>query len=117
MNSISQNLINVLKNRIKILINPILYNLIDFMVDNLFVENAENKYFALLSTIQSSTKEIIKKIVISTFEEIDEDYKHSADRLFKYYINKSNVSRTLITIFGEITFSRTYYKSKYSNKK
>ena len=51
MNSISQNLINVLKNRIKILINPILYNLIDFMVDNLFVENAENKYFALLSTI------------------------------------------------------------------
>ena len=117
MNSISQNLINVLKNRIKILINPILYNLIDFMVDNLFVENAENKYFALLSTIQSSIKEIIKKIVISTFEEIDEDYKHSADRISKYYINKSNVSRTLITIFGEITFSRTYYKSKYSNKK
>ena len=46
MNSIPQNLRNVLKNRIKILINPILYNLIDFTVDNLFVENAENMYFS-----------------------------------------------------------------------
>ena len=35
----------------------------------------------------------------------------------KYYINKSNVSRTLITLVGEITFSRTYYKNKYSNDK
>ena len=117
MNSISQNLRNVLKNRIKILISPILYNTVDFMIDNLLAVNAENKYFSLMSTIQSSTREMIRKIIISTFEEIDENYKHSADRLSKYYINKSNVSRTLITIVGEITFSRTYYKSKCSNKK
>lgn len=117
MNSISQNLRNVLKNRIKILINPILYNLIDFMVDNLFDVNAQNKYFSLLSTIHSSTRELIKKIIISAFEEFDENYKHSTDRIYKYYINKSNVPRTLITIVGQITFSRTYYKSKYSNKK
>ena len=117
MNSISQNLRNVLKNRIKILINPILYNMIDFMVDNLFDVNAQNKYFALLYTIQSSTRELIKKIIISAFEEFDENYKNSTDRISKYYINKSNVSRTLITLVGEITFSRTYYKSKYSNKK
>lgn len=117
MNSISQNLRNVLKNKIKILINPILYNMIDFMVDNLFDVNAQNKYFSLLSTIQSSTRELIKKIIISTFEEIDENYKHSAERLTRYYINKSNVKRTLITIVGEITFTRTYYKSKYSDKK
>ena len=117
MNSISQILRNVLKNKIKILINPILYNMIDFMVDNLFDVNAQNKYFSLLSTIQSSTRELIKKIIISTFEEIDENYKHSAERLTRYYINKSNVKRTLITIVGEITFTRTYYKSKYSDKK
>ena len=115
--SISQNLKDVLKNRIKILISPILYNLIDFMVDNLFVSNVENKYFWLISTVQSSTREMIKKIIISTFEEIDENFKISAERLSSYYINKSNVSRTLITIVGEITFSRTYYKCKYSNKK
>ena len=34
-----------------------------------------------------------------------------------YIINKSNVSRTIITIVGEITFYRTYYISKHSNKK
>ena len=34
--SISQNFKNVLKNKIKILISPILYKSIDFLVDNLF---------------------------------------------------------------------------------
>jgi len=115
--SISQNLKNVLKNRIKTLITPILYNTVDFLVDNLFAQNVENKYFSLLSSVQSSTRELIKKIIITTFEEIDREYKDSADRKSRYYINKSNVSRTLITIVGEITFSRTYYKCKHSSKK
>lgn len=115
--SISQNFKNVLKNKIKILISPILYNTIDFLVDNLFAESIENKYFSLLSTIQTSTRDLIKKIIITTFEEIDKSYKDSSDRKSRYYINKSNVSRTLITIVGEISFSRTYYKCKYSNKK
>jgi len=95
----------------------ILYNLVDFMVDNLFATNTENKYFWLISTVQSSVREMIKKVIISTFEEIDENYKNSAKRLSSYYINKSNVSRTLITIVGEIRFTRTYYECKYSNKK
>ena len=115
--SISQNLKDVLKNRIKILISPILYDLIDFMVDNLFATNAENKYFWLISTVQSSVREMVRKAIISTFEEIDENYKNSAERLSSYYINKSNVSRSLITIIGEISFTRTYFKCKYSNKK
>lgn len=117
MYSIPQNFKNVLKNRIKILISPILYNMVDFMVDNLFSESIENKYFSLISAIQYSTRELIKSIITSTFEEIDENFKHSAERLTRYYINKSNVKRTLITIVGEISFTRTYYKCKYSNKK
>lgn len=117
INSISQNLKNVLKNKIKILITPILYNSVDFIVDNLFAKDAENKYFSLLSNIQSSTRELIRKIIVATFEELDEDFKNSTYRKANYYINKSNVSRTLITIVGEISFSRTYYKSKNSNYK
>ena len=50
-NIISQNLKNVLKNKIKTLITPILYNSVDFIVDNLFANNAQNKYFSLLSNI------------------------------------------------------------------
>jgi hypothetical protein len=115
MYSISQKLKNVLKNRIKILINPILYNNIDFMVDNLLVNNdVNNIYFSMFSNIQSSVREIIRNVVISTFKEIDEDFKCSSYRMSRYYINKSNVERTLITIVGEITFTRTYYQNKFS---
>ncbi len=89
MYSIPQNFKNVLKNRIKILISPILYNMVDSMVDNLFSESIENKYFSLISAIQYSTRELIKKIIISTFEEIDENFKHSAERLTRYYIIKA----------------------------
>ena len=69
--SISQNFKNVLKNKIKILINPILYNTIDFIVDNLLAQNFDNNnYFSLFSNIQSSIREMIRKIIISTFKEI-----------------------------------------------
>lgn len=115
--SISQNLKNVLKNKIKILISPILYNTVDILVENLFLSSSENIYFSMLSTIQSSVRELIRKIIITTFEEIDDNFKNSAERKSRYYINKSNVSRTLITIVGEISFKRTYYKNKFYNDK
>ena len=118
MYSISQKLKNVLKNKIKILINPTLYETIDFMIDNLLVDNNSNsKYFSLISNVQSSIRELVKKVVISTFQEIDDDFKASAYRKSRYYINKSNVERTLITIVGEIHFSRTYFENKLSGKK
>lgn len=59
----------------------------------------------------------LNKKYISTFEELDNDFKESTYRKTRYFVNKSNVSRTLITIVGEITFKRTYYVSKHSNRK
>lgn len=116
--SISQKLKNVLKNKIKILISPILYETIDFMIDNLLVDNScNNKYFSLISNVQSSIREIVKNVVIAAFQEIDNDFKESAYRQSRYYINKSNVDRTLITIVGEIHFTRTYYQNKLSGNR
>lgn len=118
MYSIPQNLKNVLKNKIKILINPILYETVDLMVDNLLVNDTiNNKYFSLISNVQSSIRKLVRDVVISTFQEIDNDFKNSAYRKSRYFINKSNVERTLITIVGEIHFTRTYYKNKLSNNK
>lgn len=54
--------------------------------------------------IQESTRECIKSIIISTFRELDNDFKDSYLRKSRYYINKSNFSRTIMTIIGEITF-------------
>ena len=117
MYSISQNFKNVLKNKIKILISPILYKTVDTIVDNIFNTESQTKYLELTLTIQRTVRELIKSAIISTFKEIDESYKNSEYRKLKYHINKSNVPRTLITIVGTITFSRTYYKSKHSNSK
>jgi len=117
MNIITQNFKNVLKNKIKILISPILYKTVDTIVDNIFDTTSQTKYLELITTLQQSVRELIKNVVISTFEEIDTLYKFSAERKSRYFINKSNVSRTLITIIGTITFSRTYYQNKFSNDK
>lgn len=114
---ISQNLINVLKNKIIPIISLKLFNDVDFLLDNLFTNDGSNHYFNLIYKVQTSARDIVKSIIISTFEELDNEFKQSAYRKSCYFINKSNVSRTLITIVGDITFKRTYYVSKYSNKK
>ena len=85
--SISQNFKNVLKNKIKILISPILYKSIDFIIDNLFEINNPDKYFYFMNTIQSSVKELIKNIVITAFEEVDNNFKNSNNRTSRYIIN------------------------------
>lgn len=118
MNIISQNFKNVLKNKVKILITPTLYRFVDILIDNFSLDtNDSNNYINLFSTIQESTRNCIKSIIVSTFNQIDNDFKNSYTRKSRYYINKSNVPRTLITIVGQITFSRTYYVSKFSKKK
>ena len=114
MNSITQNFKNVLKNKIKVLINPILYNTIDFIVENILTNNDENRYYNFISGIQDSLRNLIKSVLVTTIEEIDKSFKVSAERCSRYYINKSNVKRTLTTIVGDVTFNRTYYKNKFN---
>lgn len=111
MSIISQNLKIAVKNRIKILITPIFYNLIDELIDNIGKDDFDfSKYFSLFSSIQSSVREAVKTIIISPFEEIDKEFKDSFFRKSRYYISKSDVHRTLNTIVGPITFKMTYYK-------
>ena len=114
---ISQKLLNVLKNKIIPIISLKLFNDVEFLLNNLFVNDGSNHYFNLIYKIQTSAREMVKSIVSSTFEELDNNFKESTYRKTRYFVNKSNVSRTLITIVGEITFKRTYYGSKHSNKK
>ena len=114
---ISQKLLNVLKNKIIPIISLKLFNDVEFLLNKLFINNGSNHYFNHIYRIQTSARDMVKSIVISTFEELDNEFKESDYRKSWYFINKSNVSRTLITIVGEITFKRTYYISKHSNKK
>ena len=114
---ISQKLKNVIKNKIFNVISLNLFNNVEFLLNNLLCNDGSNQYFNVIFKAQQAARDIVKSIVITTFEELDNEFKESDYRKSRYYINKSNVPRTLITIVGEITFYRTYYISKHSNKK
>ena len=116
-NIISQNFKDVLKNKIKNSISSNLSEQVDFLLNHLFVSEQDyNKYFSFFSSIQDTTREIIKNIIITTFEELDYNFKIAPNRISRYYINKSNVSRTLVTIVGEISFKRTCYINRFSKE-
>ena len=53
---------------------------------------------------------IIKNVIL-TLEKLDEDYFNSPKRKALYY-PKGTYSRTIITLFGEITFKRRAYVEK-----
>lgn len=86
------------------------------IINNVFSSNNDN-YLSLINTIAEDTKKHLRVILIKVLETLDMSFKKSTDRNKKYYINKSNIKRTIITIFGEITFLHTYYIDKFSNKK
>ena len=50
--------------------------------------------------------DLIKEFI----EAVNLEFKNSEKRKERFYINKSNVKRTIVTIFGEITFHRTLYQ-------
>lgn len=107
MNIISHNYILCLKNLMKELIN----NKFDTLFDCLNPNNSVFNYIDILSNLDKSLCNLAKEGLILIFKLLDENYKNSTDRKSKYYI-KSHMSRSIMTIFGEITFKRTFYESK-----
>ena len=79
-------------------------------------DNIYNPYINLILSLQSSMNKFITNLIANIFETADEEYKNSPERKEKYYINKSNVERCIVTIFGEVRFKRTLYKEKNSGE-
>lgn len=117
MNSITYFYRNLLKERLKSRISSITDEILDSILNSLTDTNNKNTYVSLVSNLQEKVKNLITTIIADTFEEIDRNYCNSIERKSKYYINKSNVERTLITKFGTITFKRNYYVSKLNKSK
>ena len=113
MNIIPQNFINVLKNEIKNVINDKIDAFVDNIADIFNSNNSLDKYSNIFITADKTAKEIILNGIKTLLENIDNRFKHSDLRLKNYVINKSNVSRTITTIFGDLTFCRTYYQSRF----
>lgn len=103
---------NELKERIKNKIYSISEEMINSILNNLGTPGSKNHYLNFISEVEEKNKKIIKSTIIEFFEELDYQFKTSDSRKKMYNINKSNVSRTIITIVGEITFKRTCFISK-----
>lgn len=70
---------------------------------------------AKLDNIVDSVGEMVNNIGLDTLgaiiDELNGIVKKSPERSGIYHIHKSNVSRTLVTRFGELEFNRPYYKN------
>ena len=71
---ISQKLINVLKNKIFNVISLNLFNNVELLLNNLLINDSSYHYFNTIFKAQQSARDIVKSIVISTFEELDNEF-------------------------------------------
>ena len=103
-NFLIKQIISNLKNKLSELLNKFIMN------------TTKNRYVNIFLEFQNLMNEISITFLSNYFESIDKVFKNSSKRKDKYYINKSNVKRTIVTIFGTITFYRTLYQNKLTGE-
>ena len=103
---------NLLVNQISFAIKEKLHSLID----DFHLNKNKNRYPNLFILFQELINSFSCSFFQSFFEALDHQFKHSKERKDKYVINKSNIQRTIITIFGSITFQRTLYQNKVTGE-
>ena len=89
---------------------------IDHLLDHFIYGNASHPYPSFFLEMQQIMNQICLDFISKYYELIDNDFRDSKERKKYYVINKSNVPRTLITIFGTITFHRTLYQHKVTGE-
>lgn len=117
MFSITQNLIIEAKKLVILNVNQKLEKVIEDFLHTCYFCFDSNKYIKSVLDFQKNLFEIVKSVFSNIASIIDKQFSSSPKRLESYIINKSNVSRTIVTIFGSITFQRNYYESKDKKEK
>lgn len=72
-------------------------------------------YIDLLSNLDESLCVIARESLVSIFEAMYKAFKTSLDRKKKYDINSCH-HRTIMTIFGEVVYTRAFYTSKLNGR-
>ena len=109
---------SITQNYEKILENLIINNFSKIIEENDKRNTSENKvfnYIRMLDTLDDNICEIAKRSLVTVFETLDRGYKNSPERRHRYYI-KAHTKRTIMTIFGEITYRKTIYQNKHTYK-
>lgn len=107
MNIILQNYRNLIENIIK----DIFLTKVDTFLKGLNGVNNINNYISLISSFDEALCSSFREAFVKLLEEIDFNYRKSIEKKRKYHI-KDHCNRTILTVFGEVTYSRTFYKSK-----
>ena len=89
---------------------------IDQLLEHFIYGNATHPYLSFFLELQQMINQLVIVFIEEYFQMIDNDFRDSEERKKNYVINKSNVPRTLITIFGTITFYRTLYQHKITGE-
>ena len=110
MNIILQNYNNLITNLIK----DYYSNKIERIISNFNTFNVFN-YINLISSMDNFMNSFMCSSIKYFFEEIDRCFCNSIERKRKYHI-KYKAKRTILTIFGEVTYYRYFYKSKLNDK-
>ena len=107
MTSITNNYEKILK---EMIFNQFSENFKQKLIKSNNINNVFN-YIDIISNLDQSLCEIALNSLKIIFSAIDKSYCNSTERKAKYHI-KAHTSRTILTIFGEITFTRITYISK-----
>ena len=111
MNIITQIFIKNIEKTLKIFSEDILSSINTYINRSLRYTNSRISLSNLLSIPNKVVMDSIIKNVILTLEKLDEDYFNSPQRKAQHY-PKGTYSRTIITLFGEVTFKRRAYVDK-----
>lgn len=77
-------------------------------------KNKVFNYIDILSNMDEALCELAKDTIKAVFNAIDKGFRLSLERRAKYHI-KAYHERTIMTIFGEVTYERTFYTDKSNN--
>ena len=83
------------------------------VISNDFSLNKFNSYIEMMDSLQKNIAKSIREAIKLYFEQLDANYCKSSIRRKNYYYSGTYI-RTLITVFGEVQFSRKYYYPKNS---
>ncbi len=105
MNSISQKYVSMLQK----LVNDCIKDRFSFK-PMVIPTNGVFNYINISSGLDETINNIARRFLISYFATLDENFKNSPNRSNRYHI-KNVYKRSILTMFGEITYSKTTYKS------
>lgn len=86
----------------------------DLLNPNLKAANSRT-FPSVIERIAKLGEDFTRKMLIRYIENLDDSFRYSSDRTRNYYV-KDNRSRTIITMLGEVTYKRTIYRDKRTNK-